>query len=109
MKTTLKIAAAATGACAALALGSGTASAFTVNPVPGGTDFRVNHGEAVALSQVRVVGPLLNPLYPHMVAPMGDVLQTKIDFAATHGDRGAGTTIYGPLQAPSGALIYTYG
>lgn len=100
MKTTLKIAAAAAGACAALALGSGTASAFTVQPVPGGTQIEVNHGEAVMLSQVRIVGPLLPPLF-------GYVAQQYIDQAA-RGNGVAGVTIYGPLQNPDVVQFYHY-
>ncbi|WFR73851.1 hypothetical protein P9209_10200 [Prescottella defluvii] len=113
MKTTLKIAATAAGACAALALGSGTASAFTVQPIAGGTKIEINHSEAVALSQVRVVGPLLNPLYPRLVNESGnglragDTVQVSIDRAArTNG--GVGMDIYGPLHNPDSVRGYLY-
>ncbi|MCL2532877.1 MAG: hypothetical protein FWE39_01825 [Nocardiaceae bacterium] len=113
MKTTLKIAAAAAGACAALTLGAGTAAAFTVQPIAGGTEIEINHSEAVALSQVRIAGPLLNPLYPHLVNASGnglrtgDTAQLPIDRAA-RGNGGAGVHIYGPLQKPDAVWFYYY-
>ncbi|MDH6284642.1 hypothetical protein [Prescottella agglutinans] len=112
MKTTLKIAAAAAGACAALTLGAGTASAFTVQPIEGGTKIEVNHGEAVALSQVRIAGPLLNPVYPHVRYTSGlrtgDSAQVSIDRGAAFGNGGAGAAIYGPLHAPDLVRFYHY-
>ncbi len=116
MKTAVKIAAAAAGACAAMALGAGTASAFAAKPVPGGTSFEVNHAEAVALSQVHVAGPLLNPLYPQMTKVYygtpgiraGDAFQQSIDLAAAAGDRSVGMTIYGPIHSPDYLRFYHF-
>ncbi|GBF17595.1 hypothetical protein Br6_05002 [Rhodococcus sp. Br-6] len=104
MKTTLKIAATAAAACAALTLGAGTASAFTVQPIAGGTQIDINHGEAVALSQVRIAGPVLNLVYPHLMYAgglrTGDAAQVSIDLAAVPGNGGAAARIYGPLHKP---------
>lgn len=116
MKTAVKFAAAAAGACAALVLGAGTAAAFTVQPFEGGTRFEVNHAEAVALSQVRVAGPLLNPLYPQMTKVYygtpglraGDAFQQSIDLAAAEGNRSAGMTIYGPIHNPDYLRFYHF-
>lgn len=112
MKTAAKIAAAAAGACAAFALGAGTASAFTVQPFEGGTKIELNHGEAVALSQARIAGPLLNPVYPHLGYTSGlrtgDTAQISIDRGATRGNGGAGAAIYGPLHAPDLVRFYHY-
>ncbi|MGF7121607.1 MULTISPECIES: hypothetical protein [unclassified Rhodococcus (in: high G+C Gram-positive bacteria)] len=114
MKAAVKIAAAAAGACATLALGAGTASAFTVQSIAGGTEIHVNHGEAVTLSQVRIAGPLLNPLYPHLTSTFGpelrtgDAVQRSIDLAATRGNGGAAVQIFGPLHHPERVAFYHY-
>ncbi len=113
IKVSLKIAAATAGACAALTLGAGVASALTVQPIAGGTKVEINHGEAVALSQVRVVGPLLNPVFPNLVSVSGsglragDAAQVSIDRAA-RGNGGAGVDIYGPLHNPDLVSYYHY-
>jgi len=112
MKTAVKIAAAAAGACAAMAIGAGTASAFTVQPFEGGTTIEVNQAEAAALSQARIAGPLLNPVYPHIAYTSGlrtgDAAQISIDRAAAR-NGGAGADIYGPLHAPEFVQFYHYG
>ncbi|NKS56166.1 hypothetical protein GS504_00865 [Rhodococcus hoagii] len=112
MKTTLKIAATAAGACAALALGAGTASAITVQPVPGGTQIELNHGETVALANAHIAAPVVDALMPVRLQHEGENLsfgagvQRRLDLAARTPGAWAGATVFGPLHAPHQVDLY---